>query len=224
MATAATLQVSVFDLHPFGGRDAEGKVVGIIPEILNEVAQETGLDLEVRVVPYKRMFYELETGEADFAIFFRTPKSEKIARPKVLIYTLRNIVVGKQGIDLSAYEDLYRHTISVPRGTFYLEKFDNDLGLRKTLVPGFSNAVTQLLQNRAELVAGPEISIAYHLKMLGSSKDILGQSLFLSDTSAWLQVSEKSKNLTPDIIDKLIGAVNKLHQDKTIENIMQKYN
>lgn len=224
LAFATTLQVSVFDLHPFGGRDAEGKVVGIIPEILQEISQENGLDLNVRVVPYKRMFYELETGDTDFAIFFRTPKSEQIATPKVRIYTLRNIVVGKRGIDLLAYGDLYRHTISVPRGTFYQEKFDNDLVLKKTLVPGFSNAVNQLLQDRTELVAGPEISIAYHLKKLGSSKGILGKSFFLSNRSAWLQVSEKSKNLTPETLKVLIDTVNSLHQNKTIENIMLKYN
>ncbi|MFD2205966.1 transporter substrate-binding domain-containing protein [Kiloniella antarctica] len=224
LASATTLHVSVFDLHPFGSRDAEGRGVGIIPEILQEISQETGLDLNVRVVPYKRMFFELETGDTDFAIFFRTTRSEQIATPKVRVYTLRNIVVGKRGIDLLAYNDLYRHTISVPRGTFYQEKFDNDPVLKKTLVPGFSNAVNQLLEDRAELVAGPEISIVYHLRNLGLSKDILGQSLFLSNRSAWLQVSERSKNLTPETLQILVDTVNKLHQNKIIENIMKKYN
>ncbi|WP_179188741.1 substrate-binding periplasmic protein [Kiloniella majae] len=223
MSAATTLQVSVFDLPPFGGRDAEGKIVGIIPEILTEIEKETGIDFEKKVVPYKRMFYELEKGESDFSIFFRTPESEKIASPKARIYTLRNVVVGKAGLDLLWYSDLLGNTISVPSGTMYYEKFDNDHRLKKTFVRGFSAAVSQLLADRVNLIAGPEISISYHLRQQGKSIDILGEAFLLSYSSAWVQVSHKTKNATPTIVERLVKSVERLHKEGVIEAILRRY-
>ncbi len=220
---AAPLQVSVFDLPPFGGRDDEGRIVGIIPEILAEIEQETGLSFEKKVVPYKRMYYELETGESDLAIFFRSTKSETIASSKARIYTLRNIVVGKSSIDLLWYSDLLGYTISVPAGTRYYDKFDDDHRLKKIYVRGFSSAVSQLLADRVDLVAGPEISISYYLHKQKQSPDILGEAFFLSYSSAWVQVSHQSKNITPEIVEKIVAGVKNLHNKGVIDAILRKY-
>lgn len=178
---------------------------------------------EKKVVPYKRMFHELKTGESDLAIFFLSTKSEEIASSKARIYTLRNVVVGKSGIDLLWYGDLLGHTISVPAGTRYYDKFDNDQRLKKIYVRGFSSAVNQLLADRVSLVAGPEISISYHLMEQGRTPDILGESFFLSYSSAWVQVSHKSQNMTPDILQKIVTGVKNLHNKGVIEAILRKY-
>lgn len=222
-AYSASIKASVFALQPFGGIDNNGNISGIIPEIIEEIQKETGLDIDIKVVPYKRMFQELATGKADFSIFFRTHESEKIALPKAKVYTLKNVVVGKSQLTLTAYTDLSNHTIALPNGTFYNEKFDNDANLKKIFVPGFSNAVNLLLMGRVDLVAGPEISIAYHLKKNASANETLGRPYVLSHTSAWFQVSAKSKNLTPDTLFKLVMAVNKLRNNKTIDKIVHKY-
>ncbi len=91
------------------------------------------------------------------------------------------------------------------------------------LVPGFINAVKLLINKRTELIAGPEISIAYHLKQLDLAPDVLGKPLLLSHTSAWLQVSARSKNLSSKGIQQLVNAIKKLHEDRIIEDILQKF-
>ncbi|WP_158090127.1 substrate-binding periplasmic protein [Kiloniella majae] len=223
MAFATSLQVSVFDLPPFGGRDASGKIVGIIPEILTEIEKETGHNIQMKIVPYKRMFFDLENGTSDFAIFFRSSKSEKIAIPKVRIYTLKNIVVGMKGINLNEYRDLSERLISVTHGTYYLDKFDNDSSLKKIFVRRFSNAIQQLIAGRTDLVVGPELSIAHHMKKNASSSEALGKPLFLSYASAWLQVSEKMKNNAPEIVDQLVYGVGRLHDKDVIPRILEEY-
>lgn len=222
-AHATNITASVFALQPFGGIDRQGNITGIIPEIIDEIQKETGLTIDVKVVPYKRMFQELRTGKTDFAIFFRTSESEKIAIPKVRVYTLKNIVVGKIPLNLHRYEDIIGPIISLPNGTFYQKKFDTDPALIKNLVPGFSNAVDLLLNGRTSLIAGPELSIAYLLKQKGFSTKILGKPYALSLNSAWLQVSAKSKELTPNTIAIIVKAVFTLRRNNTIDNILQKY-
>lgn len=220
---SAEIKTNIFALQPFGGKDDNGKLIGIIPEILQALKIESKLDINVDITPYKRMFQALETGTIDFAIFFLTDKSIDVALPVVKVYTLKNIVVGKENLNLSNYNDLLNHNIAVPNGVFFKNTFDSDPKLNKMLVPGFENAVKLLLRGRVELVAGPEISITHHLRNLDTTGQRLGKPYVIGRRSAWLQVSERSKNLSPELLEKLADSINELRNNGTIKSILAKY-
>ncbi len=216
------LTVSVFSLMPFGGKEG-ANYVGIIPEILQKVSDKTGYKLKLQLVPYKRMFLQLDTGQADFSIFFKTPQSHEVATPIAKVYTLKNVIVGRKDIHIEEYEDLKNYTIALPLGNYYKKQFDEDTSLKKTFVPGFKNSVSLLLNQRTDLVAAPYVSILYHLGEKGYSKDILGEPYVLSYVSAWLQASRQSKNLSPEILETLKNAIKNLNKEGVIEDIMIKY-
>ncbi|MEH6403670.1 MAG: transporter substrate-binding domain-containing protein, partial [Sneathiella sp.] len=219
---AADLVAGVFESKPFGYLKGHQAPAGIIPEIIQKIGEETGLDIKIVVVPYKRMETLLKLNKIDFAIFFRTKKSEKISIPQTLVHKLQVITLGKQGVVLDRFEDLFQYTIGVNRGAFYEERFDKDPLLKKQIVTSYKNQFKMFKIGRIDLVTGTETGVYYNMKLAGLNKSMFGAPFRLNQREVWLQSSQYPPNGDEEIFAKLTVAINKIRENGAIANIYNK--
>ncbi len=138
----APLKAAIFDIAPWGYRDSNKQIAGIEYEIIQAISKEMNEDIEINLMPYKRMMVELEVGKVDFSIFFRSTKSEKMASPAVKWGALDIIVVGMKDLKLKTYDDLKNKSIGVRFGGYFNPKFDNDKTLNNISHPNYAKAVS----------------------------------------------------------------------------------
>ena len=183
---ARDLRASLFDIAPWGYRDASGNVAGIEYEIINAISKELQEDINVNLVPYKRMIHQLRNGEADFSIFFKSKESVTHSTPLVRWRALDIIVIGLKGKDLNNYEDIRKHTVAVRLGGLFDERFDNDKLIRKYKQKDYAQGVQKVIRGNVDLVIGTAVTLAYEFKKQGINIDHLGKPFFINQKEDWL--------------------------------------
>ncbi|MEH6633671.1 MAG: transporter substrate-binding domain-containing protein [Halopseudomonas aestusnigri] len=191
-AISEELTAGIFSLVPWG-YEVEGDVVGIMPDLIQKISEQAKLPIKLQLVPYKRMFVQLENGEIDFAIFYRSNKSEEIAEPILRVHTVNNVVYGRSNSVLNQYEDLSNFRIAAPLGVYFLPRFDIDEKLAKTNVPNYTNAVKMFKSKRVTAVVGPGITLRHLFRAFAIQRQTLSSPLTISKSEIWIQFSHSSK-------------------------------
>jgi ABC-type amino acid transport substrate-binding protein len=215
------LMAAVFYIEPFGFKNQAGEVSGITSDIIKAIENKSGIKIDQTLLPYKRMLVFLETGEIDFAIFFRSKLSETITESIIPLYELRTVVVGRKGSKISTYNDIYKLKLATPLGVQYKPQFDDDTQLKITNVNDYDSAISMLQRNYVDAVISPEKILHYQLKKMGIKKEILGEPYVLTTNTAWLQFSKKSRN--KPAIATLKSSIEALKKDNTIDQILDSY-
>ncbi|MEH6633667.1 MAG: transporter substrate-binding domain-containing protein [Halopseudomonas aestusnigri] len=190
-AAAEKVNVTAFILPPWG-MEEPGQAKGIIPDVLSLLEQETGHEITVTMQPYKQMIIDLKSGDSDFSIFFRSASSEAIADQVAMLIVLDTVVINPKGADLASYSDLSGKTIAVPKGVFLEKRFDEDTSLKKLVLDNYREVAQAVKDGRADLAAGPMITLRKEFNNLGIDKDSLGNPLVLQAKEVWLQFSKNS--------------------------------
>lgn len=215
------LHASIFDIAPWGYRGADNKIKGIERDIIYAISKDIGEDIEINLVPYKRMMRNLEIGETDFSIFFRSPASEKSGEPLVKWGSLDIIVVSLKGYNIRKYEDLKYHRIAVRLGGHFGKKFDNDKTLKKINSSNYSQGIQQLKQRNVTAIVGTAATLYYEFQKQGLSEKDLSEPYFLTKKEDWLHFSRKSKKQF--MKKKLVKSVKKLIKNGTFEKLYLNY-
>lgn len=218
---AQALKAAIFDIAPWGYLDKDGKIGGIQFELIRAIAKEMGEDIDIQLVPYKRMIENLETGAADFAIFYRSRKSEKSCEPLANWGKLDIIVIGRAGTNLRSYQDLKPLEIAVRLGGFFEPHFDTDSTLNKLTVDNYSHGIKLLMAKRADAVIGTRATLYYEFQKQGVALDELGEPFVINSKEDWLHFSRKSVHQEKK--ENLTQAVNKLVKSGTFDQIFSKY-
>lgn len=221
VSQAQGLKAAIFDIAPWGYRDKDGKIGGIQFEIIKAISNEMGEEIDIQLVPYKRMIENLETGVADFAIFYRSKTSEKSGEPIAKWGKLDIIVVGLSGTEIHSYEDLKPLEIGVRLGGSFEPRFDDDTTLKKFSVDNYSHGIKLLMAKRVDAVIGTAATLYYEFQKQGVKLNQIGEPFFINSTEDWLHFSRKSTN--QDKKEKLIQATNALVQNGTFDKIFSKY-
>ena len=110
------------DYKPFGFRDPSGKIVGLEPDLAEDVAKKLGVTLElVPVVSANRMEF-LNQGKIDLMIATMSDKPERRKIVQViepLYYSDAVNVLLKKGAGIKAWEDLKGKKLCGTTGAFY---------------------------------------------------------------------------------------------------------
>jgi len=220
-ASSNKLKVAVFDIAPWGYRNASMEVAGIKRDIIMAISKDIGEDIEIILVPYKRMMRKLEDGDVDFSIFFRSQKSEKSGEPIVRWGSLDIIVIGLANNDILNYEDLKKQTVAVRLGGYFDPKFDKDNSIRKSYFSDYASGVDRLKHGKVSAIVGTAATLYYEFEKQGVSINKLGKPYFLNKKEDWLHFSRKSLN--KDKKEVLKKSVKKLIKNGTFEKIFSKY-
>jgi polar amino acid transport system substrate-binding protein len=137
------------DYAPYGFLNSEGKVVGLEPDLAQDVADVLGVQLElVPVVSSNRMQF-LEQGKIDLMIATMTDTSERRGVVEIVdpnYYSSGTNILTKG--NFSQWADLKGAPVCGIQGAFYNRKTSEEFGAEIVAFKGTAEALTALKQNR----------------------------------------------------------------------------
>jgi len=137
------------DYAPYGFLDSSGKIVGIEPELAQDVAGVLGVDLElVPVVSSNRMQF-LEQGKIDLMIATMTDRNDRREVVQIVdpnYYSSGTNILTKG--NFAKWEDLKGAPVCGIQGAFYNRKTSEEFGAEIVAFKGTAEALTALKQNR----------------------------------------------------------------------------
>jgi polar amino acid transport system substrate-binding protein len=137
------------DYAPYGFLDSSGKIVGLEPELAQDVADVLGVELElVPVVSSNRMQF-LEQGKIDLMIATMTDTQERRGVVEIVdpnYYSSGTNVLTKG--NFAQWDDLKGAPVCGIQGAFYNRKTSEEFGAEIVAFKGTSEALTALKQNR----------------------------------------------------------------------------
>ncbi len=137
------------DYAPYGFLDSSGKIVGLEPDLAQDVADLLGVELElVPVVSSNRMQF-LEQGKIDLMIATMTDRDDRREVVKIVdpnYYSSGTNVLTKG--NFTKWEDLSGAPVCGIQGAFYNRKTSEEFGAEIVAFKGTAEALTALKQNR----------------------------------------------------------------------------
>ncbi len=137
------------DYAPYGFLNSDGKIVGLEPDLAQDVANVLGVDLElVPVVSSNRMQF-LEQGKIDLMIATMTDRNDRREVVEIVdpnYYSSGTNVLTKG--NFAKWEDLKGAPVCGIQGAFYNRKTSEDFGAEIVAFKGTAEALTALKQNR----------------------------------------------------------------------------
>lgn len=217
------LRIVTPDMPPFGFVAEDGQKTGMLYEMGNQIAQESGFSYENRIVPFARLIEDLTTGRADMGIFLHSKENEKSAVKVANIFTLKNIIIGLKGTAFKSLNDLHGKTVATVRGAIYDEAFTADTAILKYETNNYQQSLRMLVHKRLDAVIGPEIGLMFTAKMSEYPGESFGEPFVINTKEAWLQFSIKTAEENKDKIEALKAAAEKLLQNGTVSAVMNEY-
>jgi polar amino acid transport system substrate-binding protein len=139
------------DYKPYGFRDTSGNIVGIEPELAQDVADMLGVELElVPVVASNRMEF-LKQGKIDLMIATMTDRPDRarmvfIVQPNY--YSSGTNVLATKKAGLKDWGDLKGKPVCGIQGAFYNKKTAQEFGADIVAFKGTAEALNALKQGR----------------------------------------------------------------------------
>jgi len=137
------------DYAPYGFLDSSGKVVGLEPDLAQDVADVLGVSLElVPVVSSNRMQF-LEQGKIDLMIATMTDRDDRREVVQIVdpnYYSSGTNILTKG--NFAKWEDLKGAPVCGIQGAFYNRKTSEEFGAEIVAFKGTAEALTALKQNR----------------------------------------------------------------------------
>ncbi len=212
---AIELKILTEQYAPFNYKDGN-RVTGFTTEIVEAILKETGNEhLKIRLYPWQRA-YNMIQEEPNILLFTmtRSAKREKIfkwAGPVAERVQWMWKLKKRSDIKIKTLEDAKNYTISVvPESSVCQYLISQGFVMRKHLrpVPHGSLLLKKLLAGRNELHFDLKMGMAYRLKLLGKSMDLVEPILALPSTGDYflafsLGTPDSTVNLFQNTLDKL---------------------
>lgn len=218
-AETGNLSVLQFDFEPWGYLE-DGKPTGVFVEFLEALSKESGVPIDIKIVPYARMRALLQKGLSDFAIFSPNGLDENEYISVAPVYKIKFVVVAR-GRDLTAYEQLIGETVGVPRGARLGHRFDDDTRIVKRQITNYKQGIKLLRHNRLTYLAGSELTILNEVWKSKLPLRQFGKRLKLNYIVTAIQFSKLSENKWA--IPEISKAAKRLFSEGFIENSIKKH-
>ncbi|OAB56700.1 ABC transporter substrate-binding protein [Phormidium willei BDU 130791] len=168
IAERGTLVVGVkADYKPYGFLDPDGNIVGIEPDLAQDVADTLGVELElVPVVASNRMQF-LEQGKIDLMIATMTDTDERRGVVNILdpdYYSSGTNIIARKTSGFETWEDLEGAPVCGLQGAFYNRKTEEEFGAEIVGFTGTSEALNALRQGRCAALVYDDSFLASRLQ------------------------------------------------------------
>ena len=139
------------DYKPYGFRSTDGKIVGIEPDLAQEVADKLGVKLElVPVVASNRMEF-LKQGKIDLMIATMTDRADRAKMVFILqpnYYSSGTNVLATKKAGLKDWENLRGKPVCGIQGAFYNKRTAKEFGAEIVAFKGTAEVLNALQQGR----------------------------------------------------------------------------
>ena len=161
-AKEGTLTVTFGPYMPFTGEEG-GKAVGMDGDIVNEMADRMGLDVELAVTDFAGMLSGVQTGRADVAIGTINWKEDRTKQGYYTDDTYYNppAVGGPEDEDFTSIEDLENKRICTVTGYAYADAIPEIDGAEAALFPRMEDVVEEFAADRCDAIFLDPLVVAY---------------------------------------------------------------
>lgn len=187
----APLRVVAFSLVPFSLLDASGQPIGLIVDFQKMLAAESGLAMELQVVPYPRAVAMMVAGDADLLFSFPNAQLRGHAHQLGLIGHADVVVMGLAGSRYGSAEELRGKRVGHIRGAEYDMSLQSDPAVARYETVTYEQTVRMLLEGRYDAMLGVRPSFLYAMRRLGVPRQKLGPELVLRKGELLLHYSNK---------------------------------
>lgn len=207
-----------------------GRVQGIDVDQVREAADRAGMDITIRLVPFKRMLALVEAGKAPmgFAAFV-TPERQAFAYyTETPLHRSEMSVFTRTGEDFTYRRlvDLAGETVLINVGFSISDDFDDFVKkkrIRVREVRDTSAGIKYLLRGKARFYVGNRITTLYQLKLEQRLEDILSLPNPLTQGRGAYLIISKRFDRAIEMRDAFNRALAEMLEDGTTERILAHY-
>ncbi|GAB6910010.1 hypothetical protein DESC_260127 [Desulfosarcina cetonica] len=209
-----------------------GKYTGPFLDVMREVAKRSGVMVEMRPLPWKRVLRDLETGHIDgFFGGYKTPEREELAEfldVPMGWATLAVFVRKREAFPFEKIEDLYGKKIAIVRGYTTGEKFDRAVEEKKILVNevgDYRQMIKMLGAGRVEAIAGAAETMQANFVDMGLADRFTMLPHPITDPKPIYICISKKSNLAnrEEIVAKMNQAIKSMKRENVFAEIAQRY-
>lgn len=225
MINAQEYRFSTFPFQPWGFTQ-ENEIKGIIPDIAKAIAEEAGLDIDIKIMPYARIKRGLEEGTPDITILSKNPDHKEHTRYIVELFTQNFILLTSKDRKVSNLDEFLAkedQLIGFLRGTYIPPNMETGKKITKHPVKDFSQGLRMLNAGRLDAFLTIDKTALYESKRLGISEQFEFPGIPIKKVSAWLMISSKSKEQKNFPYKRVVAAVQALKNKGVIKKIINRY-
>ncbi|MBU1169393.1 MAG: transporter substrate-binding domain-containing protein [Proteobacteria bacterium] len=209
-----------------------GNYVGPFLDVMQEVANRSGIKITLNPLPWKRVLAEMKAGVMDgFIGGYKTPEREIFADflDTPICWTTISVFVRKGNeFPFHSIDYLYGKKIGIVRGYSTSNEFDIAWKNGKITVielGSYESLVKMLDADRLDGIAGATSTIQAHfINMKRMNRFVNLPHLIIGPKPIYICLSKNSKILNrQDLIAKMNKAIRDMEKDQSFEKISQKY-
>jgi len=150
------------DKRPFGFRDSSGKIVGMDPDFVQDLASRLGVKLEIVPVTTSNRMQFLQQGKVDV---FSANMSDTATRRKVVGVVLPNPysigmgVLSPKKSGFKKWEDMRGQKACTLQGAWYIKMIDQKYGIKSVTFKGSTEAFAAFEDRRCDLRIGDDVEL-----------------------------------------------------------------
>lgn len=227
--------MGIYDNWPKFDINNSGKAIGLIPEIIEKIANNSGITIKLEAYPWMRVLNKTLNNYGGALDLSKTPEREKIYSYSDVIYREDILLVTRKDrkFKFESYDDLNELHIGIFLGAIYGPKFDElkkNGQIKTTNVSRKINKYRMLLAGRIDAVVGApnytslKKQINTNNLLTQEEKDALhiNKKPFLS-SNVQIGFSKKFYRENPVLINKINKAIDELNKNGEIKNTHNKY-
>lgn len=197
------------------------QMAGYHVDFLNELEAHSGLCINKKLIPYSRALKGLKFGEYDGGIVARTSELGNDIKYLTRLITAKTIIIPKQGLNLTSFQDLSNITIGRFRGVDLNDTPVRDLNLSLVDLYSYNHGLRMLKKGRIDALVGNTLGLSIIGKLNMLNEVNLAGSLVIGKREVWF-VASKKKNKAR-IIEKLQKSSQLMVDNGTVDRILTKY-
>jgi len=205
-----------------------GDFLGPLIDILNMAAAEIGMTVKWQQNYFKRSYSRLIRGSVDIVprVLYNEERKQFVKYFDPIGYQQKNIVFivnkGKEAL-IEKYDDLYKITVGVKKGTAYFKRFDSDARINKKMSVDDKNMSMMFAAKRFDAMIILDMpAFEKALKDIGFDNYALANYKHVQVISNQYAMSKKSPKI--EMFDKINQAFKNLVKNDKIQECYQKFN
>lgn len=220
-AAPRRLKAVVIEVTPFGWPGVDGKPAGLVAELTQQLARDSGLAIDNVLVPYPRAVAMLASGAADLMISLVNSELERSARQLGLMYREDILLIARKGLPLARLADLRGKTVGHLRRAEYSAILQAESGIVRYETSSYEQTLNMLGLGRIDAALGTGTALYYAMRMLSMPPEKLGPVLSLGKRDVALYYA--SKNYEPALAGQLQRGMEAMRQSGAVAQLRAKY-
>lgn len=209
---------------PFEYMDDSGKIIGIDSEIVDAIAEETGIEIEMKHVGWDPMLEQVKNGEIEMGASGITinDKRKKVYDFTEPYYEANLVMVVKEGSDVKSLADLKGKKVSVQINTTGHEAAKKALGETSQDIAAFENmpvAIMEVINGSTAAAIGDNAVVYEYLKNNPDAKLTVIEDPAFEKEYYGLMVKKGNK----EVLDILNEGLKAIKENGKLDEIVKKY-